>query len=122
MIFNIFMDDEREPEVILGNEGKSWLVVRDIETMCRYLTKGLVNHASLDHDMGGKKDSDGREMNGEWLVKWMRDTNNWPKGNITVHSNNPGGKAIMISIIKDREKYQEMYKEMKEKKERLFKK
>ena len=108
---NVFMDDERDPKEILGAEASKWIVVRTIEGMMDLLRKGMVDDVSLDHDMGGKFDPEGREMNGYWLCKWMRDMNYWPKGDIRVHSKNEAGALNMISILKDREVYQQIFEE-----------
>lgn len=91
---NIYMDDVR---VGPHNNGKmsgwnKWIIVRNIETVMHFLSLGVVNNLSLDHDMGC-------EQTGYDLVKWMAEYNHWPNGKINVHSANPIGRDNMIATI-----------------------
>ncbi len=104
---NVFMDDQKK-----APEG--WVLVRDIPTVIRWLEKGLIHNLSLDHDMGGGTDALGKEINGEWLMKYIANRNIWPNGEINVHSENISGAKIMRGYIADKEKWQQMHREMAE--------
>lgn len=107
-MFDVYMDDVRE----LPKDKQGWVVIRDLDTMIRYLEKGMVNNASFDHDMGDpRKDSNGNNYDGTWLVKQMAERNIWPKGQMFCHSDNPAGKARMEGYFRDRERWQEYYRE-----------
>ncbi len=101
------MDDQK-------NAPDGWVLIRDIPTVVRWLEKGLINNLSLDHDMGHGKDPLGNEINGEWLMKYIANRNCWPKGEVTVHSENVAGAKIMRGIIEDKALWQQMHRELEE--------
>jgi len=80
-----------------------WTHVTTIEAAQELLKTGQVQKASLDHDLGYQLDGEGIEetyfKTGYDLVKWMAETNTWPKEKPTVHSMNPAGRRNMESTI-----------------------
>ena len=110
--FNLYMDDVRPiPD--------GWTGARTVELAMQYLSFGLVNECSLDHDMGAceacreKGEHIGDQLTPEtqfmfWcphaldgtkLVRWMVETGHWPKVKPRVHSMNQAGAARMHDII-----------------------
>jgi hypothetical protein len=107
---NLYLDDIRNPPP------GEWVVVRTAEDAKVLLASGLVEYASLDHDLGpcpqcteSEETEEGikvvaaypcpHSVTGYDLVKWMEETDNWPKYKPMVHSANPVGKANMIRAI-----------------------
>ena len=86
------MDDNRpgpnnmEDCILYGWE--DWVIVRSAENVKKLLQMGLVNDLSLDHDMGINSKTSEENTNGRQLVLWMINENKWPKGVITIHSQN----------------------------------
>ena len=89
---NLFLDDTRQPKDIYGSNRK-WELVTTTQEVKDALLAGEVNNLSLDHDLGRDQET------GYDLVKWMAENNQWPKGEITVHSANPVGAANMRAMI-----------------------
>ncbi len=117
-MFNVFMDDKRP----LPKDKGDWLVIRDLDTMIKYLEKGMVNHAALDHDMGDpRKDANGNDYDGTWLMKQMAQRNIYPKGQITIHSDNIPAKIRMEGYVRDREHWQEFHRQEAEKRKKRLK-
>lgn len=102
---NMFLDDLREPPV--GN----WTVVRSVSEAMKLLRTGLVDHASLDHDLGECADCVAKRgyadptktcihvPTGQDLCEWMADTGYWPRHKPLVHSANQQGKHDMELTI-----------------------
>lgn len=94
---NVYMDDLRlgpyNDAVFGGFEWQDYVIVRSIANTKELLSSGLVFDLSLDHDMGS-------ELTGYDLVKWMADTNTWPKGKMFIHTANPVGRNNMVATIK----------------------
>ena len=100
---NVYMDDIRHgPDVGAWKDGMldwmDWIIVRSVENTKSLLKMGVVDKLSLDHDMGSV-------INGYDLVKWMVDTGNWPKGVITIHSENIIGSKNMQALIDNAKKH-----------------
>ena len=108
----IWLDDIRP-----APEG--WIHVKTVDEAKSLLERGIVQAASLDHDLGacnhclqGKSSEQWLEENnyasmphcdhfgtGYTLVCWMEETGHWPKMKPTVHSANPAGKLKMVLAI-----------------------
>ena len=109
---NVFMDDVRVPPI-------GWVCTRTVSETQELLRKGVVEHLSLDHDMGAcdeciRERRDVGDMltpettffswckhasDGTKLVQWMIETNTWPRKKPTVHSANPVGRQRMQGMI-----------------------
>ena len=99
MKINVYLDDMRTPKSVrrIGNEDVEigdprWVITRTIEDTKVLLLAGIVNHMSLDHDLGPGD-------TGYDLVTWMESENVWPAGSIQVHSANPVGKQNMLAVL-----------------------
>lgn len=98
------MDDVR-------NAPAGWKLTRTVEDTKLLLMAGLVDHLSLDHDMGMCDSCREKILNhggllwcehvptGMALVDWMVETGHWPKFKPVVHSANPIGKMRMQMTI-----------------------
>lgn len=104
----LYLDDVR------GLPDDSWTLARTAEEAKELLATGLVEYASLDHDLGEcdecSKSFPARayaivtqtchhRMTGYDLVKWMALNDHWPKNKPSVHSANIVGKANMLAFI-----------------------
>ena len=91
-MFNVFFDDWKPgPSNQWGNPDygwEKWIVVRSVENVKWFLEQGLVNDLSLDHDMGMNSETGEENPNGSALVRWMIETGKWPKGSVSIHSDN----------------------------------
>jgi hypothetical protein len=95
-MFNVYMDDNRigpgsdytasDFHVSVGWE--KWVIVRSVKSVKELLQSGLVNDLSLDHDMAYNSETGKENENGSDLVRWMIEEGHWPKGLITIHSQN----------------------------------
>jgi len=106
MTYNLFLDDERFPEMVdysgyrdFGNFD-FWVVVRNIHDAQYYIDKhGLPVIMSLDHDLGNHK------FTGMEFVKWLVNDYLIDGGRslgstiVHVHSMNPIGKMNMLAYI-----------------------
>ena len=99
----LFLDDVRDPPA----DGRGpWTVARTVAEARCYLLGGLVEEASLDHDLGqcpacagGERGTCPHTETGYDLVKWMAETGRWPMTRPLVHSANPVGAAAMRQAI-----------------------
>lgn len=100
---NVFLDDNRKgPANEFGEvqEGwENWIIVRSVENAKVLLKTGLVEKLSLDNDMGVNSLTGELNQEGKQLVKWMIEENCWPKGEITIHSQNFGACMSMKADI-----------------------
>ena len=103
---NLYLDDVRNPP------DDSWTLVRTAEEARTIIASGVVECASLDHDLGEcdecsrEHDDDAavppkcrHRMTGYDLVKWMAATGHWPRRKPICHSANPVGRANMVAAI-----------------------
>lgn len=118
MGYNLFLDDERNPNHFL-NDVRTWEVVRNYNAFVKIITeKGLPDFISFDHDLHDEhygKPVDYTKFKHKtgyhcavWLIEYCMRTNQclpeWQ-----VHSLNPIGKLNINSILyhfKNREKDQ----------------
>jgi hypothetical protein len=94
-MIHLYLDDYRTPtkrQNGLELPDSYWVVVRTVADAKTILSTGIVDNASLDHDLGPGE-------TGYDLVKWMEAQNVWPKGSIKVHSANPVGAANMRAVL-----------------------
>lgn len=103
-MFNVYLDDLKPGpnNDYLGvpyPQWETWVIVRSVENVKKLLELGLVNNLSLDHDMGLNSETFNENPNGSDLVKWMIESGVWPKGIITIHSQNIGKAKEMKSDI-----------------------
>lgn len=82
----LWVDDQRPAP-------PGWTQARSVEEAQAALVTGLVEEASLDHDLGFE------QTDGGALVRWMAMTGHWPKARPAVHSTNPAGRAYMEGVI-----------------------
>lgn len=104
---NLYLDDVRDPP------DDSWTLVRTAEEARTIIASGVVECASLDHDLGECDECAAaaktrglfypftcrHRMTGSALVKWMALTGHWPKRKPIVHSGNAIGRANMVATI-----------------------
>lgn len=106
----LYLDDVRIPS-------EDWTLVKTVADAKYALLHFDITHASFDHDLGvcsvcyvlGDQDVDIRECpkdcthacheTGSDLVRWMAETDTWPKNKPRVHSANPVGAAYMRGVI-----------------------
>jgi len=109
---NLYLDDMRPCP-------NGWTLVKTDAEARVYLAQDIVEHASLDHDLGACAACMCGLTPEEWLVEmdyqsmphcehfgtgytlvcWMEETGHWPKNKPTVHSANPAGRAKMQAAI-----------------------
>jgi hypothetical protein len=102
MIWNLFLDDLRDPP----NDGRKWKIARDYDRAI-FLVKilGIPAHASFDHDLG-LFSKDGKEF-----VKWLFEANMAENASALMtmthytHSANPVGKKNIDSYIESMRKW-----------------
>ena len=82
----LWVDDQRPAP-------PGWTHAKTVDEAQAFLVTGLVEEASLDHDLGFE------QPDGSALVRWMALTGHWPKARPVVHSMNPVGKAYMAGVI-----------------------
>lgn len=111
-MINLFLDDMRPcPE--------GWVLVKTVEEAQHYLKLGIVDHMSLDHDLGACDACLGGKSPAEWLTAtnfesmpncdhfgtgynlcvWMAEHGIWSKQKPTVHSANASGRERMVGVI-----------------------
>jgi len=96
-----------------------WVHVRTDAEARVYLEQGIVQLASLDHDLGACRACLGGGTEDDWLIKsafqsmpncphfgtgytlvcWMEETGHWPREKPRVHSANPVGRMKMQLAI-----------------------
>lgn len=94
----LWLDDIRDPN-LFGHIGWHW--VKTAEEAINLLKTGVVEQASLDHDLTieqtlGNIDN---EKTGYTVVCWMEENNVWPPNGTKVHSMNPVGREKMQKVI-----------------------
>jgi hypothetical protein len=107
MSYNLFLDDERQPNAFL-NDVRAWVIVRSYNQFVETIRKqGLPNFISFDHDLADEhyvqhtdyqkfKEKTGYEC-AKWLIEHCMTTNQ-PLPEWQVHSMNPVGR-ININMI-----------------------
>ena len=95
----LWLDDIRDPNHH-GCIGWTW--VKTADEAIAMLDTGLVEEASLDHDLTvdqtlGKNDG---EKTGYTVVCWMEANGVWPSKGVRVHSQNPVGRKRMEDVIR----------------------
>lgn len=102
----LWLDDVRIPP-------PGWTWAKTAKEAREHLATGLVQEASLDHDLGGEVqhvtdsgilvagaiESALPTENGTALVRWMVETGHWPRIKPRVHSANPVGAMRMREMI-----------------------
>ena len=112
---NLWLDDLRPAP-------PGWVHVKTDDEARTYLARGVVQMASLDHDLGACEKCLGGRTPEQWLVEsemtqmpncehfgtgytlvcWMEETGHWPIQKPNVHSRNPVGRAKMQAAINKR--------------------
>lgn len=95
----MWLDDVRLPP-------DGWVWVKTVDEAMKLLLTGTVDHASLDHDLGGQPAEEGKpydwqEPDGTALVKRMIRENAFPNVDIIVHSVNSAAGPRMAARLKD---------------------
>lgn len=116
MSYNLFLDDEREPNKFL-NDIRAWVVVRNYSQFVEVITRnGLPNFISFDHDLADEhyvqsvdysrfKEKTGYDC-ARWLIEYCMRTAQ-PLPDWQVHSMNPVGRINInqtLSAHREREK------------------
>jgi len=96
-MYKLFLDDLRTAP------DSTWVVCRTADEFTDTIgTHKLPHVISFDHDLGLDYDCNNAEKNGYWCVNWLIDycmDNNLVLPIIKVHSQNPIGKANIISYV-----------------------
>lgn len=96
-MYKLFLDDLRTPP------DADWIICRTADEFTHTIeTMQLPCIISFDHDLGLEYDINNSEKNGYWCVKWLVNyciDNNLVLPIIKVHSQNPIGKANIISYV-----------------------
>lgn len=82
----LWLDDLRSPP-------EGWVWAKTVEEAIPIIESGVVEQASLDHDLGEGIDE------GYRLVLWMAEHGGWPSKGMSVHSSNPPGAERMCGVI-----------------------
>lgn len=108
MSYNLFLDDERQPNKFL-NDVRAWVVVRNYKAFVEVITRnGLPNFISFDHDLADEhyvqsadysrfKEKTGYDC-AKWLVEYCMSTKQ-PLPDWQVHSMNPVGRVNINAIL-----------------------
>ena len=116
MSYNLFLDDERNPNKFL-NDTRTWVIVRNHKQFVETITKnGLPQFISFDHDLADEhytqtvdykkfKEKTGYEC-ARWLIEYCMSQNK-PLPNWQVHSMNPVGR-INIQMILEAQRNREI--------------
>lgn len=88
----LWLDDYRDP-VKLGLAG--WIWVKTAQDAISYLKTGLVEEASLDHDLGLVNCGTGYDV----ILFLEENPYLWPVNGVLVHSRNPVAKKRMEMVI-----------------------
>lgn len=111
-MISLWLDDMRPAPI-------GWIHVRTAQEAQGYLSRGIVQRASLDHDLGACSECMGGKTPEQWLVEtnyqamphcehfgtgytlvcWMEETGHWPIEKPNVHSANPAGRQKMQAAI-----------------------
>lgn len=90
MMWNLFIDDERDPP----KDGREWVVCRSkMQVIAAVYDKGMPSYISFDHDLGEDEET-GYDI-AKWIVNQeLAGSLNIPDDfDFYVHSQNPVGKA-----------------------------
>lgn len=95
---DLWLDDIRDP-ARHGCIGWTW--VTTAAAAIDLLKTGRVQRASLDHDLNVEQTMGmpSTEPTGYTVVCWMEEHDVWPPQGVTVHSQNPVGRARMRAAI-----------------------
>ena len=95
-MYNLFLDDERNPNRFL-KDLKTWEVVRGYDDFTRIIrNRGLPGFISFDHDLSSKEKT-GYDC-AKWLIEYCQKTKK-PLPNWQVHSLNPIGKVNINELL-----------------------
>jgi hypothetical protein len=84
----LFVDDERNVELMYDQSCQLWATARTYEEAVDLITNNTLKAISLDHDLGeGNK-------TGYDLAKWLTENDKWPEA-VFFHSQNPVGRQNM---------------------------
>lgn len=109
---NLWLDDIRKPPVGLVN-GVEWTWAKSDAEARKYLGSGLVEFASLDHDLAEEHYATGIEGGwggGSWYSRngtgydticFIEENDLWPKNGVRCHSMNPVGKSNMLIPVRN---------------------
>lgn len=104
ILMRLWLDDVRDP-ANFGCVGWTWAKTAD--EAIAHLFSGVVERASLDHDLtpaqtlpaDGTIKTDG-EKSGYDVVCWLEQNPQfWPTGGVEVHSQNPAGIQRMRQVV-----------------------
>lgn len=89
----LWLDDERPPP------SEEWFWAQTLAEAVMCMQNGLIDIASLDHDLGLSEVDDEIESSGYRFVLWMAHQNIWPRDEVSVHSMNSVGAHNMCKLI-----------------------
>lgn len=107
MTYNLFIDDERNPEDVTwalyntGYEHRRWVIARSFSDVVMIIRGyGMPNFVSFDHDLG-QDEPTGHDITKQ-LVEWDMGDKRYPfpaDFDFYVHSQNPIGKANIEGLL-----------------------
>ena len=113
-MYNLFLDDRREPHKFLNDYIRAWVVVRTYSEFCKTITEqGLPGFVSYDHDLADEHYVQSvdytkfKERTGYDCAKWLVEYCERYKVSLPqyqVHSMNPVGKENIISLLENYKK------------------
>ena len=113
-MYNLFLDDRREPHKFLNDYIRAWVVVRTYSEFCKTITEqGLPGFVSYDHDLADEHFVQSvdytkfKERTGYDCAKWLVEYCERYKVSLPqyqVHSMNPVGKENIISLLENYKK------------------
>lgn len=94
----LWLDDLRKPS------DYTWTWVLTVTDAKAVFTSGPVDHASLDHDLGGRPAElggvyDWLEPTGMELAEWMVAEKVWPRRSLRIHSINKWMAPKMLELL-----------------------
>ena len=85
----VYLDDKRGPFI------KEWEWLTSMQAFTERMSKGDVEHISLDYDL----ECTDPGHSGLDAVRWMADTGNWPSASIQLHTGDYEGRDEMATLI-----------------------
>jgi hypothetical protein len=109
MTWNLFLDDERNPEDVTWApwqvrekyRNEKWVICRNLyEVVIAVRTRGMPSYISFDHDLG-QDEPTGHDV-AKHIVDWDMNDKHYPlpdNFDFYVHSQNPIGKANIEGLL-----------------------
>lgn len=104
MIYDLFLDDDRDPAAATYADGVPVIVCRTVPEFQETIRQsGFPRKLYLDHDLGEDAGGDGSTCM-KWLIEYITDYMLFfcpPEIEFYIHSQNPIGRKAMLGYIND---------------------